>query len=219
MALSLEVTDRFARTFIDFWRLRPKRFLSAVARSPMDYLTPYQFLVASLGIVFAMLVATIALVQGTMQGVTGQAPVTPAQALAVRTTVFVVANLVVGSLIFRSISRVWPVKGIASFRTIFELQCYMMAIITPLAAIDVLVAPIIAELVGRNITPGWTALLPSGLGLIVGFAGFLFWNMPGVAHLNGVSTARLWLGLLFWSLVLGVAGGILAVAVLIALGK
>jgi len=159
-----------------------------------------------------MLVAAYGLAQGGFQDAIGQKPTSSAQALAARVTVFLVVNLVLGSLAFRAISRIWPVKGIASFASIFELQCNMMAIVTPVAAVDILLDPILAELVVRDILPVWSLLVQASIGGIVGFAGFLFWNMPGVAQLNNVSTSRLWLGFLFWTVVLSVVGGIVVFA-------
>ena len=56
-------TERYIRTFLEFWSLRPRRFMEALDRNPSRYLTPYQFFSHSLVIVFLLFVAQTALIQ------------------------------------------------------------------------------------------------------------------------------------------------------------
>lgn len=213
MVISIELVDKYARTLIDFWRLRPRRFFLSVTKTPKKYLTAPQFLASSSALAFALLVASIGLVSAVLKQSDAQGTTAEPKALAVQVVVFVIANLLLGSLYFRAISRVWPVKGKAAFSSIFELQCYMMAIIVPLSAFDLLVGPTIANLVSMYILPAWCQFVQPVIGLMIGLAGLFFWQFPGVAFLNGVSTGRIWLGFFFWNFILGVFLGVVAVII------
>lgn len=213
MAITVELVDKYAKTFIDFWRLRPRRFFPAVDRSAEKYLTAPQFLVVSLGLVFAMLVASFALVQaGIDRAGVEMATATP-EALAGRMVVFFVANLVVASLVFRAMSRVWPIKGSATFYSIFRLQCYMLSIIVPMAALDLLIGPIVAELIINDVLPVWSIFVQAGTGAIVGLVALFVYQIPGLAFLNDVSTGRVWCSLLSGCVFLGLIGGVAAAAI------
>ena len=213
MVISIELVDNYIRTFIDFWRLRPRKFYLSVTKTPKKYLTAPQFLAASLALEFVLFVAALGLVstvlkQTNTQGVTGES-----KDIAIQFIVFLVANLLFGSLCFRAISRIWPVRGKAAFLEIFGLQCYMMAIIVPVSGLDLLIGPTITKLVSTGILPAWCQLIQLVIGLMVGFAGLFFWQYPGVAYLNGVSTGRLWFGSLFWSFILGIPVGVVIIMI------
>lgn len=89
----------------------------------------------------------------------------------------------------------------------------MMAIIVPVSGLDLLIGPTITKLVSTGILPAWCQLIQLVIGLMVGFAGLFFWQYPGVAYLNGVSTGRLWFGSLFWSFILGIPVGVVIIMI------
>ena len=118
------------------------------------------------------------------------------------------------SMVFRAISRIWPVQGSASFSSIFELQCYTLALrLLPATVINLLLGPLLTALVAHNtLSESSSNLILFTTGAVIGVAVLLFWDFPGVAVLNGVSTRRVWAGFVFW---LGVVLGIVVVVVLI----
>lgn len=211
MVISIEIVDKYARTFFDFWRLRPRRFFLFVTKTPEKYLTAPQFLASSLALLFALHVASISLSRavlkqsGVQEGMTAEP-----KALAVQAVVFVILNLFLGSLQFWAISRAWPVKGKAAFSSIFELHCYTVAIFVPFVAFALLVSPFIAHLVSMDILPAWCYFVQPVISLMISLAGLAFWQFPGVAFLNAVSTGRLWFGFCFWHFILGAFLGLVA---------
>ena len=111
------------------------------------------------------------------------------------------------ALVFRAISRIWNVRGNATFSSIFEFQCYMVAISLPTMALDLLLGPWLALLVELEILPaGSNILILASVAFVIDGAGLLFWNFPRNAIVNGVSTRRVWAGFLFWPAVLGFVG-------------
>ena len=201
MAFWINYVDRYAITFIDFWRLRPKRFIAAKNRDPNRYLSPYQFLYGSLCIEFGIYAAAFSLNQSEIYAVTGQPPITSANALAVRFLAYTFVMLIVGALGGRAVSRIWPVRGSATFSSIFEIQCYMLAIILPVMIYDLLIGPLHTALVAREVLPAWSIVISYMVGVVIGTLGGLFWNIPGVAVVNGVSTRRMLSGVLLWGAV------------------
>ena len=216
MKLSIELADRYAKTFLDFWLLRPRSFIAAKNRDPSRYLSPYQFLVACLGIALVIYIAAFSLSQSEIHTATGQPPVTSAEALAVRMLTFLVAVLLVDSLVIRAVSRIWPIRGGATFSSIFEFRCYMLAIWLPGMALDLLLGPWLLALVLQKILPaGSNILILATVGSVIGVFAVLFWWFPGVAVINGVSTRRVCAGVLFWPATLGAVFGILGFAYLV----
>lgn len=210
-----QVAHRFVTTVVDFWRLRPKRFLLKRDQDPSRYLTPYEFLATSLGLGFTMYVATISLIQSEVYKATGDQDGTSVEALATRLLAYLVAVLVLNSILFRAISRVWPVRGRATFLSIFQFQCYTLAIFLPGMALDLLFTPLVVAGILRKIIPDWSILVLIAPIAGIGLVGTLFWEFPGVAFLNGVSTRRLWAGYLFWPAALGAVLGLLIVVLVI----
>jgi hypothetical protein len=207
MAIPLELVDRYATTFLDFWRLRPRKFLPAAQREPAKYITPLQFLTLSLGLVFTLLGVGITLSLTALQSVSGSNQVGDPKALAARQVVLIFFMLVVGALAWRITSVLWPVRGRAPFRQILELSCYWMAVVLPLSMVDVLVVPILTELVARQVVPAWISTIPFLFGLVFGTFAAFFYVLPGVAYLNGVSSLRQMMGTLLWSTVAGFVAG------------
>ena len=77
----------------------------------------------------------------------------------------------------------------------------MLATIVPSILIDLLLSPLMAF--------EWVGELKGSLAILVGILSLLFWQFPGIAIINGVTTSRVFAGLLFWSMVVGVGGGII----------
>lgn len=193
----VELAERYIKTFIDFLALRPKSFLDARNREPSLYLTPYQFLVLTLIFGFFIYTSYFLLTQLTVHEAPGQA-VEKAKAVAFRMLALFVFLLFVNSLFIRAISRIWPLRGNATFSSIFQFHCYMPAILLPAMMLDLLLGPLLYELIKIKILPAWSFLILLVLGAIIGLFGLIFWNIPGIAVINGVSTKRVWASLVFW---------------------
>ena len=205
-----EKIGRYVITFIDFWKLRPRRFVLSYEESPSKYLPPFQFWGFSLIILFALFVAEIALtIEISVDDVRVMGQKVPAEALATWHLTFLVFLTVVFSLLYRAVSRIWPIRGNATFRSILELQCYTHAILIPLAAFLFLVSPFI----GKESRVLWGIVVTVVYSLLTVFP----WNLPAVAVANGVSSLRMFAGMLFWVAVLyvfafAILGGIAVVS-------
>lgn len=213
MSSSIGNADRYINTFLDFWWLRPRKFIAAKNRDPSRYQSPYQFLVASLKIAFGVYIAIFIVSQSMILETTGQSHVTPPgdHAYIYIVLMIVPAMLFANSLILRAISRIWPVRGCATFSSIFELQCYTLAIRLPAIAL-LLITPLFMKYQEHGILPALDItlifMILHTVDVVIGVASLLFWDLPGAAAVNGVSTPRMWAGLLFWPAVLGFVGGI-----------
>ena len=210
MAFSIDLADRYVKTVIDFWRLRPRRFFPALDTSSTRYLTAPQFLAVSIGLMFAVYAASYALTSTALERAGAGELIESPDAEALRIVVFFLANLVAATLFLRGISRVWPIKGSATFESIFKLQCYMMAIFVPVAAVDLLVGPIMAEMIVRGFISETSILINISAGMAIGLLAFILYQVPGVAFLNDTSIGRIYAGLVFWVVALGLAGGVLS---------
>lgn len=212
MSIPIEIADKYMTTFIDFWRLRPRRFFPIAENSGQKYLTAAQFLVVSLGLAFIMLALAFTLTKTALDRAGIEEVVATPEALAGRMVVFFIANLLIGSLFYRAISRARPIGGGATFHDIFELQCYITSLVVPMAALDLLVGPFVVELVGNQSLPAWSVFIQFGFGALVGLIVFIAYQVPGMAYVNGVSTGRFWCGLLFWSFAFGLLFWIVVLA-------
>lgn len=201
MSIPLDIVDKSGRTFLDFWRLRPRRFLTALAAEPNQYLSPLGFLSVSLGVVFSLLLVASGLSAAGKSLPSGRLD---PKLLVTRVLVFLIVWLLIGTMLNRVLLTVWPIRGKTTFRPLFDFQSYVIAaVVLPGAAVDVLIAEL----------PVVRTVLGSILGLLV----TVFYVMPGFAHLAGVPTRRVWLGTVFWSAVLGLLmfiGGIVLFGVL-----
>lgn len=188
--ISIELLNRYINTFVDFWTLRPRRFVVACEQDPSKYLPPFQFWGISLGITFALFAADITL---TMivdpSDATDTVGLQSADVIALWALTVLVVVTVVYSLFYRAVSRLWPIRGKGTFKSIFSLQCYTQAILIPLAAVLFIVSPFLGE---NRLS--FALVVGYFYGLVTGF----FWNLPAVAVANGVSTIRTIAGLLFW---------------------
>ena len=203
-----DLIERYIKTFVDFLALRPKRFFNAKNSDPSLYLTPYQFLVVTLIIGFFIYVSAYLLTQLPVHETSGQ-HTKYAQAFAYRILALLLLIVLVNSILFRAISRIWPLRGNATFSSIFELQCYMLATLLPAMILDLVLGPLFNELIKNEILQESSYLILFNLGNIIGLIGLIFWNIPGVAVVNGVSIKRVWASYIFWSVAVGVVIGIL----------
>ena len=205
MGSYVEQLGRYIRTVIDFWRLRPKRFMAAVNDNPTRYLPPFQFLAFTVVIGFLAYSAAFSLVlliaAGTSAQIGNISLEWAARTLATYVMALMIFILFVETVVFRILSNIWPIKGGASFSAIFEFQCYMLATIVPSILLDLLSSPLMAL--------EWVDKLKGSLAILIGISSLLFWQLPGIAIINGVTMSRVFGGLLFWNVVLGIGGGII----------
>ena len=210
MLFSGDQVDRYVRTFLDVWSLRPRRFMEGIDRNSSRYLGAYQFFFLSLSILFALYVAEISLTQVLSASITGgQGEPPSARAIATWGLTLFVVLFLVNSLVFLAISRLWPVRGTATFTSILKGQCYTVAIVLPFAAVVCLLSPFIVTL---NIRESTIIFVGLAWGVVVTFG----WQLPAVAFANGVSTGRIVGGLLFWPACLGAVIGAIGVVMIAA---
>jgi len=206
VAIPLEVLDKYLTTFLDFWRLRPRKFLSLTREQPTRYLSPGQFVGVSSTIIVALIVVSLSVARLDIEKIAGfQMP--SSEAVAGRQLVFILALLFANTLFYRIVSRIWPIKGKGTLVSIFEFQCYLTALLVPMAAVDVLIDPITIAMVAHG-TPSWVLFIPGTIGFTAGSALFFLYQNPGLAELNGVSSLRMLFGSLFWMVVLSFAAGV-----------
>lgn len=217
MGVPLELLDKFQTTFLDFWRLRPRTFLTQASVDRARYMPPAQFVGTSSILLLAMLVVDVSLSHGDLEKLAGEKIASP-EALAGRLLVFVIFILFLNTIFSRIISPQWPIRGRATLISIFEFQCYMTATLVPAGAIDVLLDPLLLHIV-LNGAPYWILYIPLAIGYVLGLIFYFVYQNPGLAHLNGVSSLRMLLGTILWSTVLMVALGALAGVVWFAFAK
>ncbi len=218
----IEYADRFARTSIDFWRLRPRDFVAATAattRSADGYLSPYEFLAVFWVIGTGIYAVTITLVFSAAFGRDIELSELWVGAAAFRTLALVVFLVVVNAVYVRAISRFWPVRGRAKFTDILEYQIYALAMVLPIMVIDLLVLPLLVWLIAEEIVSAWSLLLYVAAAFGFGFVVQIVKDIPGVAAVNGVSTARMWGGLLFWPFIVVMVGELILVLVIVTINN
>ena len=201
--MPIELADKFGRTFFDYWRLAPGRFLEAQRSEPEKYLPPYQFLCVCLTLSFSMLLIEFGLIDGVLLEITGHKPAAEPMARAGRLLILLVSITAISSLFVSFASRPWPIRRRVPVRTIFEFMSFAQAaLMIPAAAFDTLVMPIIGELALREIIPSWTIWIPMVIGLLGGITIYFVYVLPGLAILARTSRSRMFWGLTFWSFVL-----------------
>ena len=199
VAIPLEVLDKYVTTSLDFWRLRPRKFLSQAKEEPSRYLSPAQFAGVSSGIIIALAAVTLSVAHLDIEKINGSSMPSP-EAFAVRTLVFLLSVLFANSLFYRVVSRFWPIRGKVTLVSVFEFQCYLSTVLVLASAVDVLIDPITISLVAHG-APSWVLFIPAAIGGVAGFVFFFLYQNPGVAQLNDVSSLRMFLGTLFWVVV------------------
>ena len=204
---AIEYVNRFARTVAAFWRLKPRDFVLATARHGGKFLSPYQFLCVFGSIGVIIYTSYFVLVSGVVQGTAEESIAPWARALAIRQLVLIVVSAVVTALYHRAISRVWPVRGSASFRSVLSFRIFFLSGLLPIAVLDLLVGPVLFALVARAVLPPPAVWLLVVVGFVVGVVLEVVKGVPGFAAMNGVSIARAWAGLIFWPGVVGVVVG------------
>lgn len=219
MSIPLEVVDRYARTFFDMWRLGPRQFLLTQQNSPGTYLSAYQFLVVSLGLILAMTIPAISLSQAEFKDV-GDAISTALdpKALASLSIVVLIVELGINSFLYYLCARLPPVRTRPSMSALFEVNCYLLSTAIPITAISSLVMPFVAAFAAYHLVPVWTLFIPSGLSLLLGLVLFFVYTNPGMAYVSGVSSARMLAALALLWVIAGLLGVLLGgfAAVLIA---
>ena len=220
MPFGIDMIDRYIVTFLDLIRLRPRRFIVEKNRIPTGYMSPYQFLFASLSIVFIICATSISLERfvfsNALPAFPGKEDLPSPETISVYLLTFTVAMMLLNSLYFRIVSRWWPIRGSATFRAIFKLQCYGIGIrLVPSMALQLIMIPFLTGLVAIEVlTFGSYMIVCVAIGGLIGSVSLVLWDVPGVAAVNGVSTQRCWGGIAFWAFVLSMAigtlGGVIA---------
>ena len=200
--MPFDAVDKFGKTFFDVWRMRASDFLDLRNDDPTCYLSPYQFLMLCATLALSMLLINIGLVDGLLKELAQHKVETDASVRAGRLIIFVLASILFGSLFVSFSAKRWPIRRTVQTKSIFEIMSYGLgALLLPLAALDVLVGPVIAELVLRDALPLWTIYLPFIIGFIAGNLMFFRYLLPSYAHVLKVSKSRVFWGLALWGFV------------------
>ena len=206
MNISIDLIDQYITTFVDFWILKPRNFLDNLVSCPQKYLSPGKFLLVSLSIEFVLITTNFAISQSSTE-----IPIDPKD-LAVVNLASYVAFTVFNTIIFYWMSKVWPIKGIVSFKSILDFQIYTMALYTPFSAFTLIGSAFVIL-----ISPDSFSLLTT-VNILIAFSfSFLLmflYTFPGLGHLNRVSTGKVIFSYLFWSILLNIFGGFVVIAIL-----
>lgn len=203
MGIPIELVDKFGKTFFDYWRLAPDRFIKAQRSQTEKYLSPYQFLGVCLILCFTMLLVQFGLIDGILVDVTGQKPATEPKVRAGRLLVLFVFLTGISSIFVSIASRPWPIRRRVPVETVFKFMCFAQAaMLIPGVAFDTLLMPVVGELALREIIPYWITWIPFVIGLLGGTIIYFVYVLPGLALLAGVSKSRMFWGLFFWSFVI-----------------
>ncbi len=210
---AVEIAGKYVSTFLEVWHFRPKVLLLERDRD-QSYLSPSVFLAATLGIVFGSILTAAMLSQLLIWGSPAEPSLTADKAVGVATALLVFLILLVNSLFYRIISPLWPVRGTATFTSMFSVQCYTLAIgVASSAMLSVLYVPLLEVLVAAGHLERTASFwIPGAIGGLFGTIS-AFWSVSGLAVVNGVSTARMWAGLLLWSGLVGFGLGAAASAI------
>jgi hypothetical protein len=207
------IVDRFFRTFLYAWH-KPSKFLVELKRDPEAFLSPYQFFVASLGLIFLMTLTNISLSLTIADG-----PAPDPKALSAGMMIMLVLLVGFNTLFYQALGKIWPVRGTSTLSSMFSLQCYYVALALPMFALNVLVQPGVLALVKNEIAPTWTMAVPVAVGWLVGVIYFCFYMLPAVAFVNGVRVRRLVAGLALWILICSLVGGVVGAIIAIMLDR
>jgi hypothetical protein len=193
MAISFDVIDKFTATIIDFWTLRPRKFLESVKNDQSRYLSPPQFLLACLSLISALDFIVLSFYKAMSADTLEHFPflkIKPDPAIvAGRQTVFLLLILVAQSLIIRGASW-WPIKSKATLKNIMYYQFYSLAVSLLFPVLDVILIPLILNYIDSTKSQesiNLLHLLPKIyylIGIILG----LIYSFPGYAKFNRVST-------------------------------
>ena len=173
-------------TFIDFLKLRPRRFLLFKEETPSLYMPPAQFGVVSLSLIFLLNLAAYSVTDYGM---------------AVLGMVYLIGTLLIISFFYFLASRLWPIRGRPKFTQILDMQFYMIATTFPGAGLVTLIAPWwnVFHTIDGDLTDAGYALV--GLLTTYYVLIWLFWICPYIGVLNGVSTVRAASGMALWIVV------------------
>lgn len=110
-------------------------------------------------------------------------------------------------------SKSWPIKGIASFKSILDFQIYTFALYTPFSVINLIGVALFIS-IDQNSLEIWESI-----SLLISFSFYsllmFIYDFPGLAHLNRVSTGKIVFGYFFRSILLGTILGLGILTVLL----
>ena len=180
MDLSFDIAEKYFWTWLDFWRLGPRRFVKRLQEQPESYLAAFPFFVASL--LLAALAWTVA--YGTLANVPQAFAVAEhiptnladTKLLVLRRGLILVILMIVGVLPTLLVL-IWPLRSPAGIKELLTAQFYLTALLVVVAGIDAtLTYPVlwIAQNVSSQHAP--IVLLGWGLGelLIALLAGWYY---------------------------------------------
>jgi hypothetical protein len=203
MAIPLDVVDKAAKTFFDILRVKPSDFLSLRAADPTCYLSPYQYLTVCMGLSGSLLFVEIGLLDGILKELANHKIEVDASARVGRIIALLATMIVVSSIFVTFFARRWPIRSSVELKEVFEFLCYGVGtLLPPVTALEVLVAPLISELVLKGIFSNWTIYIYPILNFLVGNFFFFKIVLPGYSHLLRKTKTRIFWGLAFWSLII-----------------
>ena len=216
----------YARTFIDFWKFRPQKFIAKVEQDPSSYAKPFSFIKQSITLIIVVFLLIFFAVESVgkveqlvvpLQSLGGQKTevassskeanivsatekeIASSTEIAYKYTAALILSLFLSALTYTIISKVWPVRGKASFLCILKFECYTLSITIPYLIISfiVLSALIISPADMEKHAFEWQ-IYDGVIYLIYALIASAIWEIPGIATINNVSLKRMWGGILLW---------------------
>jgi len=211
LSVPLELLDKYQTTFLDFWRLGPKRFLARLQHDPEKYMRPALFAGTTLLVLLALESISSQLLAPDAERIV-RLKMPPAEAFAGEGLVLIITLLLLQAFFYRVISPLWPIRGNATIVSLCEFQSYALALFVPFAMLDVVLADPFMYLLAHGASL-WQLLSPFLLYILAGIALFLVYQNRGIAELNKVTPARMLAGSLLWGMPLAATLGMIAVAI------
>jgi hypothetical protein len=142
MDLSFEAAEKYFWTWLDFWRLGPRCFSKKVEESPVSYLSPVQFFLATLVILAAIWTVAYTTLQDFPKDVAAAKhfPTSTGDPKTeiLRRALTLVAIMIMGSLPQRLVLW-WPLKSPAGIRELLIAKFYASsAVLIVFASVDAL---------------------------------------------------------------------------------
>ena len=194
----LEYGESYMLTFLDFWRFQPRKFIRRRQEDISLYMSPYKFAIFSVAILFALSLAIYSGDNTRIKILTAlRLPIDlPEYTLAVMSVIISITSLVLSTLFYFLVVRVWPIRRCVDSLILLEFLCYMYAIRLPLSAFSLFFILWNAQLLSSDNTAYAASCIL--LFYLYIFCMWIFRLWPGIAQIVGVSTLRAAIGSVIW---------------------
>lgn len=207
MSSLLNIIEPYLRTFIHTWWLRPRKFMEIKANDKRysQHLAPIPFFLVSLSIIATINLGWFSFdeVRSSFENIFSKGEVNGFVIFFVSISIIL---LLINTVIYFAISKLWPLRGEASILQVFEVNCYMTSMQIPLAVIQLLLAPWWSDIFIFSKESNQLKIADEFLIImyIYSIIIFLFWFCPFIAFVNNVSTIRVVAATAMWIIILSI---------------